>query len=68
LEGIRELGWTTTFFLIVERPNDEVARRAFAAGATRVMSSTTELESIRAAAMTCLLLDRPRGARRARSR
>ncbi|MBT8495636.1 MAG: response regulator, partial [Deltaproteobacteria bacterium] len=64
LEGVRGLGWDVPFFLIANRHRDDVARRAFAAGATRVMSSAVEVEMLRTAVLTCLLVSKPRAAQR----
>jgi len=60
LEGLRALLWDTPFFLIVDDNGADMARRAFALGATRVFGEPIDPDDVCAAALTCLLVRAPR--------
>jgi len=60
LEGLRALLWDTPFFLVVADSGADMARRAFALGATRVFAEPIDPDDVCAAALTCLLVRAPR--------
>lgn len=50
LQGLRQLGWTTPVYIVVEYNQGDFAQRAFALGATRVFEKPIDVEQVCAAA------------------